>query len=291
LVPTNPANAILVFARLGGASSIPTATVADDGQNSYTLLGSCVQPNFFSVDYVWVATGSSAITVTTKGNGTTTRIDVLEVFGLGNVDGFGCGEGNGQVATSGIVSTTRYNDLIFGAASTAGATALSTGTGFTSVDTAGKLATQFSVKHTPGNVSSVFQLAAPDYWADIVIAFSSAAPINLPVSGTLLFDDKTPVAFGVNLNIDQWNGNAWVSVGSITSDASGNISGTLSINPSFADPAGFIHLDFSISETANDISQILPLNIFQQGSIGVTADIVVFKTLMVPKFFSVGLVP
>jgi hypothetical protein len=136
----------------------------------------------------------------------------------------------------------------------------------------------------------------PTWWENL-IAFKPynapppPPPINLNVTGSFLFDDGTPLAFGATVNVQQLdNTDNWVSAGSVTSDAAGNITGTFTVNPNFVS-GGFATFQFSINGIGATIQQTFPLSVFQQGSTGVNLSLVIFKAAMVPKSFGAALVP
>jgi len=131
-------------------------------------------------------------------------------------------------------------------------------------------------------------------WKDVSVSFTPAnviPPINLTVTGSLLFDDKTPFAFGATINVQQCNGSSWVNVGTVTSDSSGNITGTLSVNPNWVVPTSLMSFQFSVAGIGGSVSQTVPLAELQQGSTGVNLAVVLFKSSMLPKSFSIGLTP
>lgn len=116
--------------------------------------------------------------------------------------------------------------------------------------------------------------------------------INLTTTGSILFDDKTPAAFGVGIDIQQSdNNNGWVNAGTVTSDASGNLSGNFIVNPNLATSAGFVTFQFSINGIGSTVDFSFPVQEFQQGSTGLNLSLVLFKSVLLPKSFGTELLP
>jgi hypothetical protein len=116
----------------------------------------------------------------------------------------------------------------------------------------------------------------------ITLAINSASP-NL---SSLTFDDGTTVYVGAIVP-QQLNGTTWVSTGSVASDASGNLTGTFTINPTYVDANGNISLQFTLPGIANLGQQTMPLSKFQQGSTGFTVKEVLFKSLFLKQLLAV----
>jgi hypothetical protein len=115
-------------------------------------------------------------------------------------------------------------------------------------------------------------------------------PIHLAVTGSVLFDDKTPAAFGATIILQQQSGTGWVNAGTVASDASGNLSGTFTIDPALVN-AGFVTFQFTVSGINAGITQTFLLSMFQQNSTGVNFSLVLFKSATTFKSFSAGLTP
>jgi hypothetical protein len=116
--------------------------------------------------------------------------------------------------------------------------------------------------------------------------------IDLNVTGSILFDDKTPVSPGSPLNVQQSdNSGGFVNAGIITSDSLGNLTGTFTINPKLVTSGGFVTFSFSVNGVGATVSQTFPLQVFQQGSTGINLSLVLFKSIMLPKSFGAGLLP
>ena len=116
--------------------------------------------------------------------------------------------------------------------------------------------------------------------------------IDLNVSGSILFDDKTPVAPGASLNVQQSDNNGgFVNAGFVTSDSLGNLTGTFTINPKLVTSAGFVTFQFSVNGVGATVVQTFQLKVFQQGSTGINLSLVLFKSVLLPKSFGAGLLP
>lgn len=162
-------------------------------------------------------------------------------------------------------------------------------------------AMQYTIQSAAGPITSIFtQPFLPNgiYATEGIIAFKSTntppppSLIDFTVTGSLLFDDKTPLAFGATVNVQQLNNQAaWINAGTITSDSSGNITGTFIVDPNQATSSGFVTFQFSVVGVNSAIQQTFPIQVFQQGSTGVNLSLVLFKSTMLPKSFSAGLLP
>lgn len=136
-------------------------------------------------------------------------------------------------------------------------------------------------------------------WVQAVVAFQVSVPpppppqkINLPVTGGILFDDQTAFPIPVSLNAQQSdNQGGLVNAGQIQMDAQGNLSGTLIIDPTLSTSSGFVTLQFSVDGIGGTISETFLLQEFQQGSTALNLQMVLFKSVMLPKSFSAGLLP
>lgn len=116
--------------------------------------------------------------------------------------------------------------------------------------------------------------------------------INLTVSGTLTYDDSTPVTIGPNINVSQSDNNGgFVNAGTVSASSLGNLTGTFSINPNLTTPAGFVTFQFSVNGIGSTVAQTFPIQVFQQGSTGINLSLVLFKSILLPKSFGASLLP
>jgi hypothetical protein len=114
------------------------------------------------------------------------------------------------------------------------------------------------------------------------------ANIVLTASGSVKFDDGTTVYTGA-VGVSQLNGTAWVKAGSVNSDVNGVLTGSLIINPDLA-VNGVITLQFSIP-VVGSTSLALPLLQFRQGATAVTLTSVLYKSVLLPKSFTLAVMP
>ena len=78
----------------------------------------------------------------------------------------------------------------------------------------------------------------------------------------------------------------------IISDASGNLSGsiTVNVNPQYLDSNGNVDLTFGIPAIPNLVTYPVPVE-FQQGATGLTLDLVLYKKALVVKSQTIALTP
>jgi len=124
-----------------------------------------------------------------------------------------------------------------------------------------------------------------------------------PNASSVLFDDQSIVYVGP-INVQQWGAAGNVIAGAVSVDTSGHLSGSLAVNPNanYLDANGNMTFLFSMPSIPGTISQTLSAAEFQQGALGITLNIVVYKApLFAPKLgappqlilksFGVGLTP
>jgi hypothetical protein len=152
-----------------------------------------------------------------------------------------------------------------------------------------------------GNVEASAAYSNPVNWFVGVAVLSTAPPIppiNLPVTGTLLFDDGS-VVYNGQIIPEQLNPNtnAYVPAGAVTSDANGNLTGMFMLNPNLVDATGSVTVQLSLPNigVVGTFTQYLAK--FQQGQTSIQINEVLFKTLFmtqlkaVDKSTSVALLP
>jgi hypothetical protein len=123
---------------------------------------------------------------------------------------------------------------------------------------------------------------------DVPPAPAPLANVVLTASGSVKFDDGTTVYTGA-VGVSQLNGTAWVQAGSVNSDVNGVLTGSLIINPNLA-VNGVITLQFSIP-VVGSTSLALPLLQFRQGATAVTLTSVLYKSVLLPKSFTLAVTP
>jgi hypothetical protein len=124
-----------------------------------------------------------------------------------------------------------------------------------------------------------------------------------PNASSLLFDDQSIVYVGP-ITVQQFGAAGNVIAGAVSVDASGHLSGSLAVNPNanYLDANGNMTFLFSMPNIPGTISQTLSAAEFQQGALGITFNVVVYRAplfapkpgvlpQLVLKSFSVGLTP
>lgn len=244
-----------------------------------------------------------ANTVTVEDTFTSTlRFSILEYSGVAQANSLdsppATAQGVSNAPNTGLAGTSNNGDLWLAAIDTADGEQYTAGPKFNAeefVPTNGltKLIVEDQVQQI-GNVlvAGTATLGASDPWGAILVAFK-AQPISYTfnVSGTILFEDGTPFAIAPRINVQQSSPGVNLQAGIIILDARGNLTGQLIIDPTLADAAGFITLQFSVNGVGATIAQTFPLQVFQQGSTGINLSLVLFKSMMLPKSFSAGLLP
>jgi hypothetical protein len=188
-------NMIVAFARLGGSS--PLATITDDAGNPYNLAVQCAQPSDPHVSYIFYSSHAKpAQTVTLTGaDSRSARLAILEAANTGNLDQLSCKAGSGSAADSGSILTTAGNELIVGLASSDGSSTATAGTGFTLLDSAGKVFSEYQLQPLAGAVDARMSLSpAPAWWAGAVASFMPKLPPALQVHIAGLGTASFPIA-------------------------------------------------------------------------------------------------
>jgi hypothetical protein len=124
-----------------------------------------------------------------------------------------------------------------------------------------------------------------------------------PDASSLLFDDLSIVYVGP-ITVQQSGVAGNVIAGAVTVDTSGHLSGTLAVNPNpnYLDANGNMTFLFSMPGIPGTISQTLSAAEFQQGALGITFNVVIYRAplfatkpgvlpQLVLKSFGVGLTP
>jgi hypothetical protein len=108
---------------------------------------------------------------------------------------------------------------------------------------------------------------------------------SVPNLSSILFDDKSVVYTGP-ITVQQWGVAGNLLAGTLSVDANGDLSGTLNVNPNpgNVDVNGNMTFLFSIPSIPGLFSQTLSAAEFQQGALGITLNMVVYKApLLAPK--------
>jgi len=124
-----------------------------------------------------------------------------------------------------------------------------------------------------------------------VLSQVASPPVTLTLGGSALFDDGTPIMANASATANQLENGAMVQIGSVASDAQGNLSGTVAVAPQFTNANGWVCMSLTLAGVPLVGQQCVDPREFQQGSTGITLNVVVFKSTALPKSVSVALVP
>jgi hypothetical protein len=126
---------------------------------------------------------------------------------------------------------------------------------------------------------------------------------SAPSLSSILFDDKSVVYTGP-ITVQQWGVVGNVLAGTVSVDVNGDLSGMLNVNPNPGniDANGNMTFLFTMPNIPGLVSQTVSAAEFQQGALGITLNMVVYKApLLAPKpgavpqlilkSFGVGLTP
>jgi len=179
-------NLIVVAVRIGSPSTT-TVSVRDTNGNSYSLARSQVQTTDGHQAWVYyakiIAAGANTVTVTLSATATL-RVAIHEYSGLDTaapLDQTTSAPGSGTAPTSGSVTTTAANELLFGMGSSANARTWTAGTGYTLRQApAGKLETADRIVAATGSFSASASLSAADDWTAIIVTFKTWATGSSP---------------------------------------------------------------------------------------------------------------
>lgn len=123
-------------------------------------------------------------------------------------------------------------------------------------------------------------------------ATPAVAPISLNVTGSAKFATSgAAIITGAALNFQQWNGTAWVPIGTVSSNSSGNLTGTIAVQPALVNAGGTLSFQIGINGMGAVTSFTLLASQFAHSSTGLTLSLLVFDSSIDAKSFSVGLLP
>lgn len=106
-----------------------------------------------------------------------------------------------------------------------------------------------------------------------------------PNASSVLFDDQSIVYVGP-ITVQQWGAAGNVTAGTVSVNTSGQLSGSLAVNPNsnYLDANGNMTFFFSMPNIPGTVSQTLSSAEFEQGALGITLNIVVYRApLFAPK--------
>ena len=119
---------------------------------------------------------------------------------------------------------------------------------------------------------------------------SSVVTLAINPGSSALFDDGTPIIPNSTASISELENSTWTMVGTVTSDASGLLTGSLKVDPSFVSN-GNVWLSLNMAGIPAPGSQGVDPRLLRQGSTGVTLKVVIFKAVLLPKSVLLALTP
>jgi hypothetical protein len=121
---------------------------------------------------------------------------------------------------------------------------------------------------------------------------SGPQPVTLNLSGSVAYDDgSSPFGqTGITFSVLEQEGSAWVSVGTPSIAPNGTVSGTVTVNPNFT-TQGAVFFEVAIAGLPVFYSAGLDPRTFEQGSTNMAINVVLFKSILSPKSFSLALTP
>jgi hypothetical protein len=239
-----------------------------------------------------VQAASETITVTYP-SVTYTIIAIAEYSGGWVEDACGIAGGSGTAATSPTV-TASAGDLLIGygwnsTSNYVGATAVAPLT----LEGFGNIFIEDGMNATADSVSSSAAWSSSVNWTQAIAAFKpTVQTVTLAASGSVAYDDgSSPFGqTGTTVSVLQQEGTSWQNIGNLNVAPNNTVSGSLTVNPNFL-VGGQVMLEVSIA----GITPFAPVGFdprqFQQGSTGLLLNIVLFKSITLPKSESMALTP
>ena len=294
IIPKAVGNTLLVQCDYNGPPP-KNAAISDSIGTVYASIGvinaTSDLAQFVSISAALTSLSSRKVRCPAAPTGTTFgEIYIVELTGGMSVDGEA--QANGA-ATPAVVTVPATSGDVVVAFCVTGTCSLSSG--WTSLSSFNNNLVAWQ-KSSTSSVSSSFDVTSD--WVLTAISLEPTVlsppplPITLTINSTspdvssLTFDDGTAVYVGAIVP-QQLNGTAWVSTGTITSDANGILTGTFTISPGYADVHGNVSFQFTLPGIANLGQQTMPLVKFQQGSTGFTIKEVLFKSLFMKSLLAV----
>ena len=132
-----------------------------------------------------------------------------------------------------------------------------------------------------GNITSTATYSSPVNWYTGVAVLNTVPPVPNVIlavnsGSTATYDNNTPIMTGTVNVTQQENPTTTVQIGVITSDSSGNLTGSLIVNPNWTDANENLNFIFSIPGIPYAITYPVPVGEFQHGSTGLTINLVLF---------------
>ncbi len=168
---------IVLGLRIGNSQGYPT--VSDSNGNHYRPALMRSDSSYSHQIYIYfapnIAGGANAVTVSVQG---AIRMEVAEFQGIATsypLDQTLSAVGTGTFASTGSVTTSQPNELIFGIGSSAQTQSWTAGAGFSLLDTAGqKMADEFQIANSIATTGASYYLSTPDSWVAGVATFKAA---------------------------------------------------------------------------------------------------------------------
>jgi hypothetical protein len=98
--------------------------------------------------------------------------------------------------------------------------------------------------------------------------------LNITPASTAIFDDGSALLPSGTVNIQQGS----VAAGVISSDATGNLAGTITVDPSQADANGYVTFTFGLPMFPDLKSYSVPVSQFKHAATGLTLNLVLYKS-------------
>jgi hypothetical protein len=153
----------------------------------------------------------------------------------------------------------------------------------------------FDTTVSTGMVTLELDAVANNAKCSAIEIFPTTAPAAVGTLGvnpgsSALFDDGKPIMPSSTASVTELENGTWTTVGTVTSDAAGLLTGSLKVDPSFVSN-GNVWLSLNMLGIPAPGSQGIDPRMLQQGSTGVTLKVVIFKAVLLPKSVSLALTP
>jgi hypothetical protein len=128
--------------------------------------------------------------------------------------------------------------------------------------------------------------------SNVTLPLNTTANTNGKANSAFVFDTGAAILPG-SIVINQTAGSTTLPAGTITSDANGNLSGSLTINPNpqYLDANGNVVLTFGLSIIPNVINYPVPASQFLHGATGLTLAVTLYKSNLDIKAQTIGFTP
>jgi hypothetical protein len=246
--------------------SVPNVTLSMNGASIQVILFSCTQGNLdpLSATAILTVTPSVPLTsITISPSAPTIAVGAMQAFtAIGNYQ-----DGSTQNITTSVVWSSDTPNVLTVLASGGVATGVAVGTANVSASLNGVLA------------------------STLVTVDLSSVTLTFNTNSKAVFDTGAAILPGP-IAVSQTAGSTTLPAGTITSDGSGNLSGSLTINlnPQYL-TSGNIVLSFGLSIIPNVINYPVAASEFTHGATGLTLDLVLYKNNLDIKSQTLGFTP